>query len=231
MNIDQELAERYEAMRNTRHQDEYSDPTEAEIDLMYNTWKNNYLHTNIIKSSDMDRFAPLFSKELARKVYTGENYRREEEEEIEVLSNEYASLVDLYQPVYVVSDMDYLRYESGEISAKEASELAKYVLPPHFMRLHQTNNNREYLAAFSKYSAMESTGKGTPTAIKRDAMAKAIQQNLGASTSLEEIDAKRREFAELSEKFMEYNKGTETQEETATVAKQEAKPDDFLDFD
>lgn len=179
---------------------------DAELDRLYSSFKKNVDVPSIMSLSNLERFAPLFSKNNAEACLTSSaTFTVAVETELKNLSTELYRSVDPYKPIYIVPDDVKRQLDENLIEHDEAINYAIYVLPALYNRLHISDGNRELTDAFSNCCFNDDHNANSPIAIKRREIANAIGDVIAKSQSLDEIRQNAESFCQLCKNFADKN--------------------------
>lgn len=206
------------AIRHRMHRSEGPSNREVEIDRMCDAFNAHFNVPNQIHWRDLQKFAPLFSLELRKKVME-HTATTEESALIAELSDKFKQTVhNIYEPIHVVDD------EGKEVMPP---------LPPLFTKLNTLKGkaNEAVQILFNSLNRDDNTPMGTIQQKKAVANLKIL---LSKSQAAPEIMEKIYQFDKMIEDF---NKAQHAQEVRKEIKQDREKTDtdevsdDLLDFE
>ena len=177
---------------------------EAEINRMCDAFDAHFNEPNKINYRDMEKFKPLFSSDMRRRVENHE-ISMEEEGNLAELSNELmGSLNNIYGEIHVVDD------RGNDVMPP---------LPPLFSRIHTLSGegNTAIQILFNAFSRDDSTPMGT---IQQKKATVHLSRLLAMSQNAPEVVAKIKHFNELVDA---YNQETQEKQEAQEQRKENQK--------
>lgn len=191
---------------------------EAEIERMCDAFDAHFSEPNKINYKDMEKFEPLFSKELRRRVENHELTMEEEGHIAELSQDLMGSLNNIYGEIHVVDD------RGNDVMSP---------LPPLFSRIHTLSGegNTAIQILFNAFSRDDTTPMGT---IQQKKATVHLMRLLSMSQNTPEVIEKIKRFNELVDK---YNAQSDEAKQAQEQRKENQKvntdnsPEEMLSFD